>query len=69
LNEQAFSNLIFEEMQIDDVEKEYQKTKTERNRYLEEITKGNISKEKVAYYIEQLDYKLDLIKKLIAQWT
>lgn len=66
---QAFSNSIFEEMHIDDLKKEYQKTKLEKQRYIEEISRGKVDKSKVNYIVEAFESKLNDIRSLIDKWV
>ena len=63
--ESAYSANIFEEMTIDDLKKEYQKTKIEKYHYRAEVRLERLKLADVEYLMGRLDEKTKAVKTLL----
>jgi len=65
-----FSINIYEEIEIDDLKREYEKTKQDRQSYLDDIKAGALTESPaVKHVISRLNENLDMIKELLEKYS
>lgn len=64
-----FSHCIYEEMQIDEIKREYVKTVNEKEQYEEALKSGTLEEnEDVHYIIKRFNENLDIMRGLCDKW-